>query len=251
MTNYDSGNHSVSRSFTLLVSAMLWALLASANAQDYPAVSSAMKKLIPTASDIAIADTPIDGLLEVTVGGDIFYVNESGDYLLQGKLFDLDKREDLTERARGKIRKQVLSQVNGDSQIVFAGDRIEHDVTVFTDIDCGYCRKLHSEIEEYNKLGIAIHYMMFPRAGIPSDSYDKAVSVWCAEDQHAALTSAKQGATPKPRQCDNPVREQYETGRDMGMSGTPAIVTKSGYLIPGYMPPADLKARLDQLAAAE
>ncbi len=227
---------------------MLCALAASAQAQDYPAVTAAMKKLIPSAADIAVAETPVSGLLEVTVDGDIFYVNESGQYLLQGKLFDLDKREDLTEKARSGIRARVLSQVNGDEQIVFAGDHVEHDITVFTDIDCGYCRKLHSQIAEYNKLGIAIHYMLFPRAGIPSESYDKAVSVWCAEDQKQALTNAKLGETPKRLVCDNPVREQYETGRRMGMTGTPGIVTENGYLIPGYMPPADLKKRLDQLA---
>jgi len=251
MTHNVSEQQRATRSLIMFVSSAMLTLASSVCAQDHPAVSTAMKKLIPTASNIAIADTPVNGLLEVTVDGDIFYVNESGEYLLQGKLFDLDKREDLTEKARGKVRKEVLSQVNGDNQIVFAGDNIDYDVTVFTDIDCGYCRKLHSEIEEYNKLGIAIHYMMFPRAGIPSESYDKAVSVWCAADQHAALTSAKQGETPKMKTCDNPVREQYETGRRMGMTGTPAIVTKSGDLIPGYMPPADLKDRLDQLATAD
>lgn len=251
MTENVSALQRASRAMLLFLGAAISMLLSSAQAQDYPAVSAAMKKLIPTASEIAIADTPIDGLLEVTVGGDIFYVNESGEYLLQGKLFDLDKREDLTEKARGKIRQQVLSQVNTDDQIVFAGDKVKYDVTVFTDIDCGYCRKLHSEIEAYNKLGIAVHYMMFPRAGIPSESYDKAVSVWCAEDQQTALTRAKLGETPPKLTCDNPVQKQYETGRQMGMSGTPAIVTKTGYLIPGYMPPVDLKARLDQLAETE
>ncbi len=242
-----------SASFVYKLGLMLFACLVvtSIQAQDYPAVSAAVQKLIPTADDMAIADTPIDGLLEVTVGGDILYVNESGEYLLQGKLFDLENREDLTEKARSKIRQKVLGEVNQDEQIVFAGDKVEYDVTVFTDIDCGYCRKLHNEMDAYNKLGIAVHYMMFPRAGIPSESYDKAVSVWCAENQQSALTSAKLGQTPAKKTCDNPVQQQYETGRQMGMSGTPAIITKSGYLIPGYMPPQQLKQRLDQLAQAD
>ncbi len=235
----------------LIILAMTLVQIGAVQAQDYAAVNAAMKKLIPTASEMAIAETPIDGLLEVTVSGDIFYVDDKGEYLLQGKLFDLDKREDLTEKARSKVRQQILTTVNTDDQIVFAADHTEHDITVFTDIDCGYCRKLHSEIEQYNELGIAVHYMMYPRAGIPSESYDKAVTVWCSDDQQAALTSAKLGAAMPLKQCDNPVKEQFEMGRKMGMSGTPAIVTEGGFLIPGYMPPGALKQRLDELSAAQ
>jgi thiol:disulfide interchange protein DsbC len=111
-------------------------------------------------------------------------------------------------------------------------------------------RKLHSQIAEYNKQGIAIHYMAFPRAGIGSESYDKAVSVWCAKDQQSALTSAKLGNDPVPEHCENPVAEQYELGIELGVSGTPALLTSSGQLIPGYVPPEVLRQRLDSMAGA-
>jgi thiol:disulfide interchange protein DsbC len=120
---------------------------------------------------------------------------------------------------------------------------------VFTDIDCGYCRKLHSQIDEYNKQGIAIHYMAFPRAGIGSHSYEKAVSVWCADDPRNALTQAKLGAEPDPLQCDNTIAQQYQLGVDLGVSGTPSLLTSAGQMIPGYVPPEQLRARLDQMAA--
>jgi thiol:disulfide interchange protein DsbC len=122
---------------------------------------------------------------------------------------------------------------------------------VFTDIDCGYCRKLHAQMEEYNANGIAINYMAFPRAGIGSRSYEKAVSVWCADDQQAAMTLAKAGSDPDPKQCDNPIAEQYQLGLSMGVSGTPNMMTQSGQLIPGYVPPEQLRERLEKMASAD
>ncbi len=120
---------------------------------------------------------------------------------------------------------------------------------VFTDIDCGYCRKLHAQMAEYNEQGIAISYLAFPRAGIGSRSYEKAVSVWCSEDQQDAMTQAKLGADPDPLQCDNPIAEQYQLGQQLGVTGTPALLTSSGQLIPGFVPPQQLRARLDSMAA--
>jgi thiol:disulfide interchange protein DsbC len=110
---------------------------------------------------------------------------------------------------------------------------------------------LHGQIKEYNDNGIAIHYMAFPRAGIGSHSYEKAVSVWCADDQQTALTLAKQGAEPDPEQCENPVAEQYQLGIALGVTGTPALLTSNGTLIPGYMAPEKLRARLDEMAGVE
>jgi len=126
-----------------------------------------------------------------------------------------------------------------------------HELMVFTDIDCGYCRKLHAQVDEYNKQGIAIHYLSFPRAGIGSRSYEKAVAVWCADDQQTALTQAKLGTEPDPLQCENPVAEQYQLGIDLGVTGTPALLTSSGQLIPGYVPPEQLRDRLDRLALTQ
>ena len=157
----------------------------------------------------------------------------------------------LTETAQTKIRKDLLAGIDTSKQITFAPENPDYDLTVFTDLDCGYCRKLHSQIQAYNDNGIAIHYMAFPRAGIGSHSYEKAVSVWCADDQKAALTLAKQGAEPDPEQCDNPVADQYQLGIALGVTGTPALLTSDGTLIPGYMAPEKLRARLDQMAGVE
>jgi thiol:disulfide interchange protein DsbC len=220
-------------------------------AQDkFELVESRIRVLAPAAQSIAIAETPIDGILQVQINGDIVYATDDGKYLLQGRIIDLDTREDLTETSKATLRKEILEQVDSSTQIKFSPEEPAYELMVFTDIDCGYCRKLHSQMAEYNKQGIAINYMAFPRAGIDSPSYDKAVSVWCADDQQDALTSAKAGSDPVKQQCDNPVAEQYQLGIELGVTGTPALLTADGQLIPGYVPPATLRERLDQMSGA-
>ena len=217
---------------------------------DYSNVEERIRSLAPQATSIAISETPIEGLLMVQVGGDVVYATADGKYLVQGRVIDMETQEDLTEGAKAEVRRGLLAAADTKSQITFAPPEPVYDLTVFTDIDCGYCRKLHAQVDEYNENGIAIRYMAFPRAGIGSRSYEKAVSVWCSEDQQAAMTQAKLGAEPDPRQCDNPIAEQYEIGMELGVTGTPALLTADGTLIPGYVPPAQLRERLDKMAVA-
>jgi thiol:disulfide interchange protein DsbC len=216
---------------------------------DFSNVEERIRMLAPQAKSIAISETPIEGLLMVQIGGDIVYATADGKYLVQGRVLDMHTLEDLTEGAKAEIRRDLLATADMATQITFAPEEAKYDLTVFTDIDCGYCRKLHAQIDEYNQQGIAIHYMAFPRAGIGSHSYDKAVSVWCAGNQREALTQAKLGAEPDPAQCDNPIEQQYELGRELGVTGTPSLLTADGQMIPGYVPPEKLRERLDQMAA--
>ncbi len=196
---------------------------------------------------IAVSETPIDGLLQVQINSDIVYVTGDGQYLLQGQIMNLDTRTNITDQAKSSIRLSLLNDLKPEEQISYSPEKPSYDLLVFTDIDCGYCRKLHNQMAEYNEQGIAIHYMAFPRAGIGSNSFDKYVSVWCADDKQEALTLAKNGTDPEPSNCPNPVAEQYDLGREIGVTGTPAIVTKDGTLIPGYVPPAQLRQRLEAM----
>lgn len=225
-------------------------LAAVAADTDFSEVEQSIRSLAPGAASIAISETPIEGLLMVQIEGDIVYATTDGKYLIQGRVLDMETREDLTEAAKAQVRRDLLAKVDTGSQITFAPAEPKYDLMVFTDIDCGYCRKLHAEIDQYNEHGIAIHYMAFPRAGVGSHSYDKAVSVWCAGNQRDALTQAKLGAEPDPAQCDNPIDEQYALGRELGVTGTPSLLTSAGQMIPGYVPPEQLRARLDQMAAS-
>ncbi len=235
---------------TLIISSVLLATSLVAQAQDeYSAVEERIRALAPNAPSIAISETPIEGILMVQVGGDIVYATADGKFMIQGRVVNMDTFEDLTEVAKSSLRKELLAGVDTSKQITFAPESPVYDLTVFTDIDCGYCRKLHAQVDEYNKSGIAIHYMAFPRAGIGSHSYEKAVSVWCADDQLDAMTQAKLGAEPDPLQCENPIAEQYQLGVALGVTGTPALLTADGTLIPGYVPPEQLRERLDKMAA--
>ena len=239
----------------LIIAALLASLLlattyaAAAEEQGEGIIEEKIRTLAPNAKTIAVSETPIDGILQVQINSDIVYVTADGQYLLQGQIMEIDSRTNITDQAKSGIRIGLLDGLKEDEQITFTPEEPKFDVLVFTDIDCGYCRKLHNQMEGYNEEGIAIHYLAFPRAGIGSASYDKFVSVWCADDQKEALTLAKNGSDPEPQKCPNPIADQYVLGRELGVTGTPALVTADGTLIPGYMPPEQLRQRLESLDA--
>ena len=217
---------------------------------DIAVVERSMRRLAPNAGSIAVSETPIDGIFQVQIGGDIVYASGDGEYLFQGRVIEIATKADLTENAKAGVRRELMSDIDGTSQITFGPEKPDYELTVFTDIDCWYCRKLHSQVEEYTAQGIAIHYMSFPRAGIGSQSYEKAVSVWCAADPREAMTKAKLGDELVKQQCENPVADQYQLGLDLGVTGTPALLTPDGNLIPGYVPPDKLRERLESMAAS-
>ena len=210
-------------------------------------IRAAIQSLVPGATIDSIADAVIPGLVEVQVSGQVAYVSEDGKYLFQGSIYDINGKKDLTEASRAEVRQTALKDFGKDKRIIFSPANPKHTVTVFTDIDCGYCRKLHDQIADYNAQGIAIEYMFFPRAGVGSASFDKAVDVWCAADRRDALTEAKAGGEPVKAECPNPVEAEYALGQRIGVNGTPAIFTADGTQIGGYVPPEQMRARLDQL----
>lgn len=191
------------------------------------------------ASDVAVS--PIPGLYEVTMGGLIAYVSSDGKYLLSGNVYDLDTQENLTASRRNSARAKALAAASESNMIVFGPANAKMTVTVFTDIDCGYCRKFHSQIADVNKAGVRVRYMFFPRTGPATESWTKAEQVWCAADRRDALTRAKKGDTFKGKSCgDAAVKSQYELGSDLGVEGTPAIFTQNGDYVGGYLAPAEL-----------
>ena len=191
------------------------------------------------ASDVAVS--PIPGLYEVTMGGLIAYVSSDGKYLLSGNVYDLDTQVNLTASRRNSARAKALAAASESNMIVFGPANAKMTVTVFTDIDCGYCRKFHSQIADVNKAGVRVRYMFFPRTGPATESWTKAEQVWCAADRREALTRAKKGDTFKGKSCgDAAVKSQYELGSDLGVEGTPAIFTQNGDYVGGYLAPAEL-----------
>lgn len=194
-----------------------------------------------------VRPTPIPGIYEIRVGERVAYVSEDAKYMIQGDIYDLETEENLTEQRRADARVEAVNAVGETSMIVFEPDGpTQHTITVFTDIDCGYCRKLHREISAYNEQGFRVRYLFFPRSGPNTESWDKADNVWCAEDRNTALTRAKRGETVESDDCGTtPVDQHYRLGVALGIRGTPAIVTDDGTLVPGYVPAGDLKERIE------
>ncbi len=217
--------------------------------QDYQAVRDRIEGLTGPETEIAIAESAIPGVLQVRLGGDIVYMSEDGRYLMQGRLLDLETRLDLTNVAKTEIRKELVQSIASEQLIRFGPEKPDYELLVFTDVDCGYCRRLHQQIDEYSEAGIRINYLAFPRAGVGSETFRKMDAVWCAEDQHAAMDEAKTGGSPSAEACESPVAEQYRLGQALGVTGTPALLTMDGDLIPGYVPADDLRGRLEQLSA--
>lgn len=193
--------------------------------------------------------TEVPGLYEFVSGSKLYYVSEDGESFIEGSLIDVKNNKDLTAARLGEARIAELDKMGVKKMLVFKPKKTKHLVYVFTDIDCGYCRKLHSEIDQYLNAGIEIRYLFFPRAGLNSDSYNKAVAVWCAKDQLAALTKAKKGEAIEMKQCDNPIQAHMKLGEDFGASGTPMLVTEKGTIIPGYVNAASLAQGLDKEAS--
>ncbi|MEE4362036.1 MAG: DsbC family protein [Pseudomonadales bacterium] len=179
--------------------------------------------------------------------GTVLYATEDGSHLVAGDLYRIgpDGLENRTEERRSDKRVAMLRALEEKDMIVFSPKgETRGVVNVFTDVDCGFCQRLHQEVPELNAMGIEVRYLAFPRAGIGSASYDKIVSAWCATDPRQALTRLKSGDPIEPRSCDNPVAAQYRLGQEMGVRGTPALFLEDGRMLPGYMPAAALAAEM-------
>jgi len=209
-------------------------------AQDIAQIHATITRLSPKEHapnlPAEITATPIPGVYEVIMGASIAYFAADGRYMLVGDLIDTQTAKNLSATRRNSARRVVLDAVGEANMFVFAPEKTLHTIDVFTDIDCGYCRKLHRDIKAYNDNGIKVRYLMFPRAGKDSKSYQKAVSAWCARDRNIALTRAKNGEEIDVKECANPVQRHVELGESMGITGTPTIITPKGEILPGYVP---------------
>ncbi len=188
-----------------------------------------------------VSMSPVPGLYEVVMGGLIAYVSADGKFLITGNVYDIDTQVNLTAARRNAARAKALAGAPESQMIIFGPPNAKMTVTVFTDIDCGYCRRFHSQIAGINKAGVRVRYMMFPRTGPGTESWDKAEQVWCAADRRDALTRAKKGEPLKSRNCgDAAIKAQYELGGDLGVDSTPAIFTQNGDYIGGFLTPEEL-----------
>jgi thiol:disulfide interchange protein DsbC len=210
-------------------------------AQSVPQmVQDRAAELIPDRLPDSVVATPVAGLYEVTFGTQVVYLFEDGQHLLSGDLIDLDRGTNLTEDARKVGRKAVINSLDEAGMVVFSPSETISSITVFTDTECGYCVRLHNEIDQLLAAGVEVRYLGYPRAGVQSPSFDTLVSVWCSGDPQQAMTDAKSGRTVEPRSCKTDIARHMEAAEGVGVRGTPTIVLQDGKTIPGYVPAGEL-----------
>jgi len=221
------------------------------DAQELERVKLNLTTILPNVRVDEIRATPVVGFYEVTIGPRVVYVTGDGRYLLQGELIDLELRKSLTMPRLQNLKLSSVDALGEANMLVYEPAETQHTVTVFTDIDCAFCRKLHKNMDDYLSRGIKIRYLLFPRAGHSSASYIKAVSVWCAADRKEAMTRAKTGQPVAPAYCQHPIQEHMRVGVQMGVTGTPALLLDTGDLLPSYLPADQLAAVLKKLKGGE
>jgi len=217
-----------------------------AQAPMKPELRAQLAAKIPGAKAEDVRPSPVPGLYEVMLGTSVGYVSADGRYVISGDLFEIATKTNLTDVRKADMRRKMLSGLKEDQMIIFApAANVKHTITVFTDVDCTYCRKLHSEIGELNKLGVRVRYLAYPRTGPNTESWAKMEQVYCSKNRKEAMTQAKQGESVKAPGCANPVAAQFELGEEIGVNGTPAIITDTGEYIGGYLPAAKLAQYLN------
>ena len=221
----------------------------SAVIADQAADEAAIRKTLGGMEADVIAPTPVPGIYEVVAGPHVVYMSADGRYMFQGDMMDMLKRESLTEPRRRQVTLATIDAVDESQMIVYEPEKTRHTITVFTDIDCGYCRKLHNEMDDYMDAGIRVRYMMFPRAGKGSGAYNKAVAVFCADDRNKALTDAKNGKPIDMKTCDTPIDMHMTLVEKLGARGTPFIIFENGQTQPGYVPAKQMAKVLDQASS--
>lgn len=184
--------------------------------------------------------TPIPGIYEMVFGTRIAFVSADGKYMITGNLVDLENRRNLSSERHGQLIQQRLAKIDDARMIVFAPKRAKRTITVFTDVDCPYCAKFHLEVPALNDAGVKVRYLLFPRTGKGSESYKRAVAVWCAKDRNKAIGIAKSGGKLDMKTCANPVDEHLALGEDFGVTGTPSLFLDDGRMAPGYVPAREL-----------
>ena len=238
---------------SLLLASCCVAFATAEEANDIPAAErERIAEMFESIKPKHMHKSPIDGWYTIQKGSIVAYISDDGRYLLQGDLIDLDSQVNVTEASRSTARRDLMSNVEDEQTIKFSPEEVKYTVSIFTDIDCTYCRRLHSQIDEYLENGIEVRYFLYPRGGPASRSWNTSEEVWCSKDRGDALTQAKLDRKFETSSCDaSAVSDHYIIGQEVGLNGTPAIVLDDGELIAGYLPPDALRMRLDQKAAVD
>ena len=229
-------------SIFIFITSLSFSLSVSAEVAGAEQVRQALAKSMPQVQPTKISATAIDGLFEVIVGSQVVYMSVDARYMIEGDLIDLETKKNITEDSKSVIRLAAIEQLGADKMLIYRPEKVKNVITVVTDIDCPYCRRLHSEVPDYLKNDVEVRYIFMPLKG--SSDMKKTVSVWCAENKQLALDIAKSGGEVDDKTCDNPIGAHLKLARELGVRGTPAIILDDGQMLPGYVPFDKLVAEL-------
>jgi thiol:disulfide interchange protein DsbC len=234
--------------YKFVVLGMAVAAIISTNAVSDEAldrVHDALTSILPQNLPLnSVIESPISGVYEASISNQIYYVFEKDGYLIIGDAIDLRSGTSLSDKKTEQAVYEIVNSTRPSNMVVFTAADPKRHVTVFTDIDCGYCRRFHQEVPQLTAAGMEVRYMAFPRAGVESESYNKIVNVWCSDDQQKAMTDAKNGVKLPAASCTNPIADQYRQGVQAGINGTPTLVLDDGTMIGGYVPADELLSRV-------
>ena len=223
---------------------LIFSVSVFADDKEITQVKTELSRAFPEMTKATIKPAPVNGLYEVELDTQIFYATPDGKYLFMGDMVDLNGRTNLTEARRATLRMKMLNEVGEENMLVIGPANAKRTLTVFTDVDCGYCAMFHRDVPTLNKEGVKVRYLFFPRTGLGSESYKRAVAVWCAPDRAKAIGIAKAGGKIDMKTCANPVERHYHLGERLGVEGTPTIFVDDGKKFPGYLPPKQFLTRL-------
>lgn len=221
----------------VFTSVLSWADEATVDSEVEQQLIDMLQQAVPNIPIVGVEPSQLEGFYEITLAnGERVFSRPGMNYFIAGNLFQptTEGLVNLTELKRDDYRAERLASIDSADKITFKPKDKKASVIVFTDVDCGFCRKLHLEMDEYLEAGIEVNYLAYPRAGVGTASYNKIVGAWCAEDKQDAMTRLKAGQRVNSKACDNPVADQYRLARELGVRGTPAIITESGHIISGY-----------------
>jgi thiol:disulfide interchange protein DsbC len=201
-------------------------------------VKALLVQQVPELKDAQVKPSPVAGLYEVQQGAFIFYASGDAKHIFRGQLLNLAEKRNLTDEAVMKFRESEFKKLTDKETMIYLpkGGKFTHTVTVFTDVDCPYCQKMHLQLNPMLAAGIRVRYVFFPRSGLNTPSYQKAVHAWCNQQQPGELEELMKGSTPAQfKTCDNPIAKHFELANSLGLQGTPSILLDNGTLIPGLV----------------
>lgn len=208
-------------------------------------ITASLAQIQPAMKPTSISESPIPDLYQVVFGSQVIYMTSDARYLFQGDFYDLEKKVSISESAKSAFRLEKLKKISSEDMVVYKPEKVDAVITVVTDIDCPFCRKLHNEVPDYLQNNVEVRYIFMPLKG-PADMR-KTISVWCSDDQQTSLDIAKAGGEVDEAKCDNPIDKHLKLARELGVRGTPAILMENGEMLPGYVPfekiVAELKTR--------